>query len=84
MGDHLGTPGTVDKNQSLAPLREHVSKADGRHISVQALGKSGLCSGQFAGDHCKSGPPEYWPLVQLCVESEGGQNLLSLDKRKGT
>ena len=30
MGDHLGTPGAAYKNQRRAPVREHVSQADGR------------------------------------------------------
>ena len=60
MGNGLGTPSADDKNQSRTPLQEHVSQADGGKLfqGVQALGKSGLCSGQLAGDCCK----ECWPL----------------------
>ena len=36
MEDSLGSPGTTDKNQCWAPLKEQVSKADGRENSFKA------------------------------------------------
>ena len=53
MGDHLGTPGAVDKEQS----REHVSPTYRQQtLSIQALGKSELYSRQLGGNYCKVVP----------------------------
>ena len=38
MGDCLGTPGAADKNHSRAPLRKHVSQADGRQTVSRPTG----------------------------------------------
>ena len=64
MGDSLGTPAASDKDPCQALLCELVIQANGWLLvqGVQALGNSGLCSGQFSGVHTKVvplGAPEY-------------------------
>ena len=59
----------LTKNQSRAPLQEHVSQADGRKLfqGIQALGKSGLCSGHLTGE-TKARVVMAYSLDQFLVE----------------
>ena len=58
----LGTPGASEESQSRAPLREHVSQADGRQTVSRCTGSGKVCAvfGTACWPLLHSGPPEYW------------------------
>ena len=64
MGDHLETPDAAYKNQSRAPLWEHVTQADGGKTLSRHTGSGKVWTVfQTAGwQLLQSGPPDYWPL----------------------
>ena len=68
MGDSLGTPSAAEKNQSRAPLLEHVSQADGcqtlsrctRSGKVWTVFQTACLRACLRLQQCSS--LEYWPL----------------------